>query len=85
MSFYSSHSADVQMWLDCGEHGLVPLGRITPKSVVAKSSHNIPLCFADLVVTVDGLLIRSRVNRATGFSRSRRAALVYPVDDSAPF
>src|SRR5437879_4561592 len=38
MSQLVSHSADVQMWLDCGEHGRVDLNRITPKSVVAKEA-----------------------------------------------
>lgn len=79
MSEPSSHSADVQMWLDCGPHGIVALGRITPKSVVAKHSCDIPPCFADLVVTVDGHRLHSRVNVSTGFSKGRLAALVRVV------
>jgi hypothetical protein len=73
------------MWLDCGEHGKLFLSRITPKSVVAKSAtEGIPPCPAELVVTVDGRLLRNRVN-VLGFSKGRRTALVLPVDNVAPF
>jgi hypothetical protein len=82
---YSSHSADVEMWLDCGEHGRLGLSRITPKSVVAKSvPQDIPRCRAELVVTVDGRQL-SRWVDVLGFSRGRRVALVLPVYDPAPF
>src|SRR5690348_7925043 len=78
-----SHSSDVQMWLDCGPFGRVDLGRITPKSVVARSYREVPPCFAELVVCVDGRCRRERINLASGFVKGRLAALVYPVDDAA--
>ena len=81
----ASHSANVEAWLDCGEHGRVVLRRVTPKSVVAKDVHDIPPCFATLVVTVDGLVVRNRVNLASGFTRGRRVARAFTVDDVAPF
>ncbi len=64
------------MRLDCGEHGQVALSRITPKSVVAKTPRDIPPCFADLVVTVDGQRLSNRVRLTSGFSKRRHAALV---------
>jgi hypothetical protein len=82
---YSSHSADVQMWLDCGEHGRLALTRVTPKSVVAEAPRDIPPCRAELIVAVDGRFLRNTVNLASGFSRGRSVALVLPVDDVAPF
>ncbi len=83
--FKISHSADVKIWLDCGIHGKVLLSRVTPKSVVASQPRDIPPCLADLVVTVDGQRMQSRVNLASGFSKNRRAALVLSVDAIAPF
>jgi hypothetical protein len=73
------------MWLDCGAHGLLPLNRITPKSVSSPSPRDIPPCIVDLVVTVDGLVIRNRVNLTAGFSKDRGSALALTVDDIAPF
>jgi len=81
----SSHSADVYAWLDCGEHGRVMLSRVTPRSVVAKEAAEIPPCFADLVVTIDGYPVRNRVKLPSGFTRGRRVARVFSVGDVAPF
>lgn len=84
-TFNYSHSADVRMWLDCGEHGCVTLNRITPKLVVSRTPRDIPPCLADLVVTVDGRMSRSRVNLVSGFSAKWGAALVLPANNVAPF
>ena len=73
------------MWLDCGPYGRVDLSRISPKSVVAKTAREIPPCFADLIVVVDGERMRKRVNVASGFSKGRLAALIHLVTDAAPF
>ena len=72
------------MWLDCGPYGKVKLERITPKSVVAKDSHEIPPCDAEIVVTVDGQFVRNQVMLTSGFSNGRRAARVQPRNDSYP-
>ena len=72
------------MWLDCGEYGRVNLSRITPKSVVAKEAREIPPCFADLVVSVDGRIHRTPVN-VSGFTKGRLLALIRLVTDAAPF
>jgi hypothetical protein len=81
----SSHSADVEMWLDCGPYGTVPLARITPKAIVAKDRPDIPACEAVLVVTVDGQFIRNRVMLTSGFSRGRNFARIQPMNDVVPF
>jgi hypothetical protein len=86
MSQLFSHSAEVEMWLDCGEHGRVDLSRITPKSVVAKEARHVPPCIAELVVCVDGRCRRIRVNVSRGFANGRLATAIYPLsDDVAPF
>jgi hypothetical protein len=84
-AFTYSHSAEVEMWLECGEHGEVHLSRVTPKSVVAKIAREIPPCIANLVVTVDGRRMCNRVKLTSGFSRGRRMARVLSFDDVAPF
>jgi hypothetical protein len=81
-----SYSAVVEMWLDCGEYGLVPLARIAPKSVVAKEPRTVPAGIAaTLVVTVDGRMMSIPVMLTNGFTPSRLAARVMPIDDSVPF
>ncbi len=81
-----SFSAIVNMWLDCGEHGTIPLARIAPKSVVAKEPRVVPAGTpAVLVVTVDGQTLSTRVLLTNGFTASRLAARALPIDDSAPF
>jgi hypothetical protein len=86
MSQVGSHSADIEMWLDCGERGRVELTRISPKSVVAQTPpRNIAPQVAELVISIDGKRLRSRVHLRSGFRNGRRAALITPVsDDIAP-
>ena len=81
----TSHSAYVEAWLDCGPYGRVMLSRVTPKSAVAKTAREIPPCFAELVVTVDGHPVRNRVRLPSGFSKGRNVARMISVDDAAPF
>jgi hypothetical protein len=80
--FRFPHSADVRMWLDCGEHGRIDLSRVTPSSVVAKVVRDLPACEAYLVVVVDGEEMRTRV-ASYGFSNGK--ATVVAIDDNAPF
>lgn len=84
MSQLASHSAEVAMWLDCGNHGRVDLCRVTPKSVVAREPRDIPACYAQLVVSVDGRIHRTEV-LSSGFSKGRAVAFIRPVTDVAPF
>jgi hypothetical protein len=79
-----SYSADVKMWLDCGTHGHVELSRITPTKVIARRRCEIPPCYAELVVVVDGETMRRPVHIPAGFTNSR-LALALPVDHVAPF
>jgi hypothetical protein len=80
-----SHSAEVEMWLDCGIHGCVPLNRVSPSAVVAKSPVDVPAGDVDLVVSVDGQVHRVRVHLANGFSRTNPTATILAVDHVAPF
>jgi hypothetical protein len=80
-----SHSATVEMWLDCGPYGVVELTRIGPRAVFARFPREIPPCDAELVVTVDHSVDRRPVNLTNGFSRGRHAARAMARDDSAPF
>lgn len=73
------------MWLDCGHHGAVQLNRIAERFVFSAEPREIPPCFADLNVTVDGKLSSVRVNLTNGFQKGRYAARALRVDDSAPF
>jgi len=74
------------MWLDCGEHGIIPLKRITPNSVVLSQSFSAPPCFAKLVVSVDGKIMSQRVSLPSGISESRLAVMVRSIDEGvAPF
>jgi hypothetical protein len=84
MTQLSSHSADVQIWLDCGVHGRVDLSRESPRSVVAKAPHEIPACVAELVVSVDGRCRRTLIN-LRGFTKGRLAAVADSISDVAPF
>lgn len=80
-----SYSAVVEMWLDCGEHGRVPLARITPKGVVAKEPTSVPPCKAKLVVNVDGQTMATPVMLSKGFTPRSTLARVISLDDSIPF
>jgi hypothetical protein len=81
----SPHSADVQMWLDCGEHGRAKLKRVTPTSVVLWQSFDAPPCEADLIVFIDGVKHVVRVHLERGLARNRLVATIRPIDDVAPF
>jgi hypothetical protein len=81
----SSHSAEVDIWLDCGPHGLLELSRVTPNSVIAKSFREIPPGFAELIVTVDGISKSIRLKLVNGFTKGRCAARAIVADDLIPF
>ena len=80
--FPTTHSADVEMWLDCGDHGVVELSRVTPRAVFAKVATEIPPCVAFLNVVVDHNLLRVRVNLKNGIPKGRRAARARAVDNA---
>jgi hypothetical protein len=82
-NFRFPHSAEVLMWLDCGDRGQIHLSRIAPKYVVTTEEVDIPAGDADLVVVVDGDEMRTRVHVAD--SSRGRVARVHPVDQVAPF
>ena len=58
------------------------LARVTPHSVVAQEAvHEIPPCDAELIVTVDGEPVKSRVNLLRGFSKGRIGARICLMDE----
>jgi hypothetical protein len=84
-SIVATHSAEVEMWLDCGQHGKAVLRKITPNSVILWDSFDAPPCHADLIVRVDGKLMSRRVDVVSGLSKHAQIATVLPIDDIAPF
>jgi len=81
-----SHSAEIKMWLDCGSHGTIPLSRITPTMIVAKEPRAVPAGEAEIVVTVDGRYIRTKVMLNGGFAKGRTTARIWRIrDEVAPF
>jgi len=79
-----THSAEVDMLLDCGQYGQSQLSRITPKSVELREPFDAPPCDGTLIVTVDGQTIRRQV-RVSRISRNRSVAIISPVAEVAPF
>jgi hypothetical protein len=83
---YSSHSCDVLMWLEgVAGYERIELSRVTPTSVVLKQRVDAPPCQADLVVSIDGKISRSRVDISSGFSSSRLTVSAFSIDHVAPF
>jgi hypothetical protein len=82
MNELPSHSPEVFAWLDCGDYGLVPLTRLTAKSVVAKSDQKIPACSADLVFMIDG---KSTTNPVSIRGFRGRVTRIFYGSDAAPF
>ena len=80
-----NHSADVEMWLDCGEYGKSKLTRISPKSVVLSDSFDAPPCEATLIVFVDGKRMEQQVWLGRGVLKSRNITFMYPLTNSVPF
>jgi|HubBroStandDraft_5_1064220.scaffolds.fasta_scaffold1294572_1 hypothetical protein len=80
-----THSAEVEMWLDCGQYGKSRLSRITRNLVVMHESFYAPPGEADLIVRIDARTIVRRVKLIRGVSKNRNVATVFPMDDVAPF
>jgi hypothetical protein len=77
------HSAEVAIWLDCGDHGSVPLSQAAPTFVVATESVSLPACDARLVMVVDGNRSENAVRLVSGMDRGNRKAVIC-LDDSVP-
>lgn len=69
------------MWLDCGEHGPVPLCRVTPYLVESPDPRDVPPCIATLVVVVDEQIVRWPVILVDGFSTVERFAVAVSIDE----
>jgi hypothetical protein len=79
----TSYSAEVDMWLDCGEHGTIPLAQVASTFVIAASPVNLPACIARLILMIDGRQLERRVRLSAGMSG--REAQISAYDEAAPF
>lgn len=71
----TGYSAKVDLILDCGEYGRIPLGAVGPDEVRAAENQNVPPCDATLIVIVDGEVTSNPV-RCHGFNNGREARVV---------
>ena len=69
------HSAEVEIKLDCGPHGVVPLRRVTPTDMESRETQAIPPCAATLIAVVDGDEMRAAVSLPEGFNGTTARAV----------
>jgi hypothetical protein len=79
----SNHSSEVEMYLDCGEHGRAKLKRITPSTVELWEPFDAPPCYAKLVVCINGDERSKIVNLINGLSRNQVEPIVLSIDEIA--
>jgi hypothetical protein len=77
------HSAEVEMWLECGDHGLVALSQAAPTFVIAAKPVFVPACDARLIMIVDGQRFEHSVQLVNGMTTTRREATIC-LDESVP-
>ena len=81
----TNYSADLKIWMDCGDHGTVPLAHAASTFVIAAAPANVPACSAKIVLVVDGDRIERPVRLVGGMSPETREAMVSSEDAFAPF
>jgi hypothetical protein len=79
------YSAEVDMWMDCGPHGRVPLRQISSTFVITAEPREMPVCEALIVYTVDGRRYARPVVLVNGMSKPRREVMVLSRDEVSPF
>lgn len=79
------HSAEVAMWLECGDHGRVSLSQAAPTFVVAAKPVSLPAGGARLVMIVDGQRFEHAVQLVDGMSEATRKAMICLGDSVPPF
>ena len=79
----TGYSASVEMWLDCGKHGAVPLAQAAPTFVIAAIPTFLPPCTARIVMMVDGQRFEHTVRLVDGMTEDDREAVI-ALDDSIP-
>ena len=80
-----NYSAEVDLWLDCGPHGVVPLSQASSTFVIAATATTVPPCAAMIVLTVDGRRYERPVELVNGMSEVDREAMVLSHDGVSPF
>jgi hypothetical protein len=71
-----NHSANIDLWIDCGCHGKVQLSQASERFVIAATPTVIPPCEARIILSIDGFLYERPVQLVDGFSASSREAAV---------
>jgi hypothetical protein len=79
----AGYSAEVAMWLECGDHGRVSLSQAAPTFVVAAQPISLPAGGARLVMIVDGQRFEHSVRLVDGMDEGTRKAMI-SLDDSVP-
>ncbi|HEY7116928.1 MAG TPA: hypothetical protein VH475_10100 [Tepidisphaeraceae bacterium] len=79
------YSAEIDMWIDCGEYGQVPLEQAASTFVITALPVSIPACIARIVLMIDGRRHERPVRLVSGLSPGVRKAMISAHDDVAPF
>lgn len=80
-----NHSAEIDMWLDCGALGRISLSHVSSTFVVAAEAANIPACDARIILTVDGQQFVRPIKLVQGLSQSCRESMILSRDGVSPF
>src|SRR4051794_18193165 len=62
----SYYSATVEMWLDCGTLGRIPLAQTADTFVIPSESRDLPTCDACIIMKVDGHVLTRPVTLTRG-------------------
>jgi hypothetical protein len=79
------HSAEVAIWLECGDRGKVSLSQAAPTFVIAAKPVSLPACDARLVMVVDGNRFEHAVQLIDGMTENDRKARISLGDSVPPF
>ena len=74
----TNHSADVDLWMDCGPYGAIPLSQASYGFVIAATARDLPACIARIILTVDGRKYERTVRLVNGLASASRQAAVLP-------
>jgi hypothetical protein len=79
----ANYSSTIDMWMDCGPHGTIPLAQISATFIISALPVELPACSARLVLIVDGKVLERRVRLVNGMHGTE--AMICSDDDIAPF
>jgi hypothetical protein len=81
----SNYSAEVDIWLDCGELGIIPLSQASSTFVIADTAIDLPACEARIILKVDSRKYERKVTLVNGMSQTSRQAMILSSDGVSPF